>query len=131
MNAAVEAARAGEQGRGFAVVAAEVRTLASQSKASAAQIGKIIATNVEQVGLGSALVNDADRNMEAILSEVQRVSELIHEVSDSNQRQVYSISQINSAVSDLENMTQQNAALSEESSAEAMTLLPIHEGTSA
>lgn len=123
LNAAVEAARAGEQGRGFAVVAAEVRTLASQSKASAAQIGKIIATNVEQVGVGSALVNDAGQNMEAILSEVQRVSELINEVSDSNQRQVESISQINSAVSDLENMTQQNAALSEESSAEAVTLL--------
>jgi len=123
LNAAVEAARAGEQGRGFAVVAAEVRNLASQSKSSAAQIGKIIATNVEQVGIGSALVNDAGKNMEAILSEVQRVSDLINAVSDSNQRQVDSISQINSAVSDLENMTQQNAALSEEGSAEAATLL--------
>ncbi|MFK7966623.1 MAG: methyl-accepting chemotaxis protein [Burkholderiaceae bacterium] len=123
LNAAVEAARAGEQGRGFAVVAAEVRTLASQSKDSAAQIGKIIAGNVEQVGIGSALVNDAGQNMEAILHEVQRVSDLINDVSDSNQRQVDSISQINSAVSDLENMTQQNAALSQESSAEAVTLL--------
>ena len=123
LNAAVEAARAGEQGRGFAVVAAEVRNLATQSKDSAAQIGKIIASNVEQVGIGSALVNDAGQNMEAILVEVQCVSELINDVSDSNQRQVDSISQINSAVSNLEIMTQQNAALSEESSAEAVTLL--------
>lgn len=123
LNAAVEAARAGDQGRGFAVVASEVRLLARQSKESAAQIGEIIAGNVRQVGAGAALVNDAGQKMEDILVQVKKVSSLVEEVSETSHRQVESISQINMAISDLENMTQQNAALTEQSSAEAMRML--------
>jgi methyl-accepting chemotaxis protein len=122
LNAAVEAARAGEQGRGFAVVAGEVRSLAQRSAEAAKEIKSLIGASVEKVEAGSALVGDAGRTMGEIVTQVKRVSDLISEISAASVEQTQGIGQIGDAVSQLDQVTQQNAALVEESSAAAESL---------
>jgi methyl-accepting chemotaxis protein len=122
LNAAVEAARAGEQGRGFAVVAGEVRTLAQRSAEAAKEIKGLIGASVEKVAAGSALVGDAGRTMDEIVSQVKRVSDLLGEISAASTEQTQGIGQIGDAVAQLDQVTQQNAALVEESAAAAESL---------
>jgi methyl-accepting chemotaxis protein len=122
LNAAVEAARAGEQGRGFAVVAGEVRNLAQRSAQAAREIKALITDSVIKVESGSALVDDAGRTMGEIVAQVKRVTDLIGEISSSTLEQSNGIGQVNQAVSQLDQMTQQNAALVEESAAAAASL---------
>jgi len=122
LNAAVEAARAGEQGRGFAVVASEVRSLAGRSAEAAKEIKQLIGTSVENVETGSQQVAEAGQSMEEIVASVQRVSDLIGEITASSTEQRDGISQVNQAVTQLDQMTQQNAALVEESTAAATSL---------
>jgi methyl-accepting chemotaxis protein len=122
LNAAVEAARAGEQGRGFAVVAGEVRNLAQRSAQAAREIKALIGASVERVRSGSALVADAGRSMDEIVGSVQRVTDIIGEISAAASEQSDGIGQINGAVTQLDAMTQQNAALVEQSSAAADSL---------
>ncbi|WP_114973081.1 methyl-accepting chemotaxis protein [Rhodoferax ferrireducens] len=122
LNAAVEAARAGEQGRGFAVVASEVRSLAGRSADAAREIRGLIADSVEKVEAGSRLVDDAGQTMTEIVSSVQRVSDIVGEISAATSEQSSGISQINSAISNLDQMTQQNSALVEQSAAAAESL---------
>ena len=119
LNAAVEAARAGEQGRGFAVVAGEVRSLAQRSAEAAKEIKGLITTSVENVEAGSSQVEQAGKSMEDIVSSVRRVSDLIGEITASSTEQRDGIGQVNQAVANLDQMTQQNAALVEEASAAA------------
>ena len=122
LNAAVEAARAGEQGRGFAVVAGEVRTLAQRSAQAAKEIKTLINASSEKVESGSRLVKDAGSSMNEILTSVQRVSDIIGEISAASSEQSEGIGQVNQAVTQLDQMTQQNAALVEESAAAAESL---------
>src|SRR5260370_1344060 len=122
LNAAVEAARAGEQGRGFAVVAGEVRSLAQRSAEAAKEIKLLITTSVDNVQSGSKQVEQAGRSMEEIVSSVRRVSDLIGEITASSTEQRDGIGQVNQAVTQLDQMTQQNAALVEESSAAALAM---------
>jgi len=122
LNAAVEAARAGEQGRGFAVVAGEVRSLAQRSAAAAREIKGLIGASVEKVDNGTRLVRDAGNTMADIVASVQRVNDIIHEITSAASEQSQGIGQINGAVSALDAMTQQNAALVEESAAAAESL---------
>ncbi|RZI85056.1 MAG: HAMP domain-containing protein [Rubrivivax sp.] len=122
LNAAVEAARAGEQGRGFAVVASEVRTLAQRSAAAAKEIKGLITESVEKVEAGSQQVGEAGRAMDDIVMQVRRVNDLIGEISSATQEQNQGISQIGDAVMQLDQVTQQNAALVEESAAAADSL---------
>ena len=122
LNAAVEAARAGEQGRGFAVVASEVRSLAGRSAAAAREIKSLIGASVEKVEGGSRLVADAGRTMIEIVGSVQRVSDIIGEITAAATEQSQGISQVNGSVSQLDQMTQQNAALVEQSAAAAESL---------
>ena len=122
LNAAVEAARAGEQGRGFAVVAAEVRSLAGRSTEAAKEIKALIGNSVETVDAGSRLVDTAGSTMQHIVQEVQRVTDLIREISASTSEQTVGIGQVGEAVAQLDQMTQQNAALVEESAAAASSL---------
>jgi methyl-accepting chemotaxis protein len=122
LNAAVEAARAGEQGRGFAVVASEVRALAQRSAHAAREIKSLIGASVEKVETGSRLVGDAGQSMDAIVSQVRRVSDLIAEISHAAREQTTGLSQVGEAVSQLDQVTQQNAALVEESTAAAESL---------
>jgi methyl-accepting chemotaxis protein len=122
LNAAVEAARAGEQGRGFAVVAGEVRTLASRSAEAAKEIKSLIGASVDKVELGARQVNEAGASMDDIVSEVQRVTQLISEISSATAEQATGISQVGDAVNQLDQVTQQNAALVEESAAAADSL---------
>ncbi|MFI4932171.1 MAG: methyl-accepting chemotaxis protein [Burkholderiales bacterium] len=122
LNAAVEAARAGEQGRGFAVVASEVRSLAQRSAAAAKEIKALIGASVGKVETGSKLVSDAGATMNEIVASVQRVTDMIGEITAAATEQSDGIGQVNSAVNQLDQMTQQNAALVEQSAASAVSL---------
>ncbi|SEL39728.1 methyl-accepting chemotaxis protein [Roseateles sp. YR242] len=122
LNAAVEAARAGEQGRGFAVVASEVRTLAQRSSEAAKEIRTLIGRSVETVAAGSSDVAQAGQAMGDIVSSVGRVTDLMGEIAAAATEQRDGINQVNQAVAQLDQMTQQNAALVEESSAAATSL---------
>jgi len=122
LNAAVEAARAGEQGRGFAVVASEVRSLAQRSAEAAREIKTLIGASVERVETGSRLVQEAGESMTDIVTSVQRVSDIIGEITAAASEQSDGIGQVNQSVLQLDQMTQQNAALVEESAAAAESL---------
>lgn len=122
LNAAVEAARAGEQGRGFAVVAAEVRSLAQRSSEAAKEIKALIQASAERVETGSEQVQNAGRTMKDIVDNVRRVSELLDQISVATREQTTGISQVGESVNQLDQVTQQNAALVEESAAAAESL---------
>ena len=122
LNAAVEAARAGEQGRGFAVVAGEVRSLAQRSATAATEIRQLIGSSVDKVGDGTRLVSQAGRTMDEIVASVQRVSQMIEQISAASDEQSSGIGMMHGAVHELDSMTQQNAALVEESAAAATSL---------
>ncbi len=122
LNAAVEAARAGEQGRGFAVVASEVRSLAGRSAQAAKEIKELINASVERVETGTQLVQDAGTTMDDIVQSVQRVTDMIGQITAASAEQSTGITQVNQAVGQLDQMTQQNAALVEESAAAAQSL---------
>jgi methyl-accepting chemotaxis protein len=122
LNAAVEAARAGEQGRGFAVVAAEVRQLAGRSAAAAREVRSLIGTSVERVASGTHLVGDAGSTMGELVGSVQRVSGVVAEITQAADEQTQGVRSITSAVEELDEMTQRNAALVEQSAAAADSL---------
>ncbi|OBV40750.1 methyl-accepting chemotaxis protein [Janthinobacterium psychrotolerans] len=119
LNAAVEAARAGEQGRGFAVVATEVRNLAQRSSQAAREIKQLIDGSAEQVGAGEKLVALAGETMARVVASVQQVTDIVAEISSASSEQSTGIDQINQAIVEMDNMTQQNSALVEQASAAA------------
>ena len=122
LNAAVEAARAGEQGRGFAVVAGEVRNLAQRSAEAAKEIKGLIGTSVDKVEAGTRLVGEAGSTIGEVVANAQRVSDIIGEITAATSEQSGGVGQINTAINHLDQMTQQNAALVEQSSAAADSL---------
>ena len=122
LNAAVEAARAGEQGRGFAVVAGEVRTLASRSAQAAKEIKALIDNSTHSVGMGSQQVSVAGKTMKEIVAAVTRVTDIMGEIASASEEQSRGIEQVSLAVSQMDSVTQQNAALVEESAAAAASL---------
>ncbi|NYI02317.1 methyl-accepting chemotaxis protein [Cupriavidus plantarum] len=122
LNAAVEAARAGEQGRGFAVVAGEVRSLAQRSATAAKEIKSLIGDSAERVERGSELVSEAGQTMEQIVSAVKRVTDIMGEISAASAEQSAGIEQVNQAVTQMDTVTQQNAALVEQAAAAAGSL---------
>jgi len=122
LNAAVEAARAGEQGRGFAVVASEVRNLAQRSAAAAKEIKELINDSVDKVETGSKLVEQAGQTMNEIVASVQRVTDIMQDIASASAEQIDGIEQINHAISEMDAVTQQNAALVEQAAAAAEAL---------
>jgi methyl-accepting chemotaxis protein len=122
LNAAVEAARAGEQGRGFAVVASEVRNLAQRSAAAAKEIKSLIGDSVDKVEIGTKLVDHAGTTMNEVVASVKRVSDIIGEITSASQEQTSGIDQINIAIIEMDNVTQQNSALVEQAAAAAASM---------
>ena len=122
LNAAVEAARAGEQGRGFAVVASEVRNLAQRSADAAKEITGLITDSVRRVELGTELVDKAGETMQEVVTSVTRVTEIMSQISHASAEQSAGVNQVGDAVKDMDSVTQQNAALVEESAAAADSL---------
>ncbi|MGV8868996.1 MAG: methyl-accepting chemotaxis protein [Janthinobacterium svalbardensis] len=122
LNAAVEAARAGEEGRGFAVVASEVRNLAQRSASAAKEIKTLIGASVEQVEIGSRLVHDAGKTMDEVVTSVRQVADIMQEITAASAEQSAGIEQVNQAVLQMDQVTQQNAALVEEAAAAAASL---------
>jgi methyl-accepting chemotaxis protein len=118
----VEAARAGEQGRGFAVVATEVRNLAQRSAAAAKEIKGLIEDSVDKVNTGSALVDQAGATMEEIVASIRRVTDIMGDIANASHEQSAGIEQVNQAISQMDQVTQQNAALVEEAAAAASSL---------
>jgi methyl-accepting chemotaxis protein len=122
LNAAVEAARAGEQGRGFAVVASEVRSLAQRSAEAAKEIKSLIGQSVEQVDRGAQLVEQAGSTMDEIVTAIRRVTDIVGEISSASREQSNGVDQVAQAIQQMDQTTQQNAALVEESAAAAESL---------
>ena len=122
LNAAVEAARAGEQGRGFAVVATEVRNLAQRSAGAAKEIKQLINESVQKVGDGSELVNQSGKTLDEIVGSVKRVTDIISEISAASQEQSSGIDQVNKAIMQMDQTTQQNAALVEQAASSAQSM---------
>jgi methyl-accepting chemotaxis protein len=122
LNAAVEAARAGEQGRGFAVVASEVRSLAGRSSTAAHQIKTLIQDSVAKVNDGSVLVAQSGEALEQIVGSVKKVSDIVAEIAAASNEQSVGIGQVNRAVMQMDEMTQQNAALVEQASAASQAM---------
>ncbi|KAB8045147.1 methyl-accepting chemotaxis protein [Janthinobacterium aquaticum] len=122
LNAAVEAARAGEEGRGFAVVAAEVRNLAQRSSQAAKEIKTLIGDSVAQVEIGARLVQDAGQTMDEVVASVRRVADIMQDITAASAEQSAGIEQVNQAVVQMDQVTQQNAALVEEAAAAAESL---------
>ena len=122
LNAAVEAARAGEQGRGFAVVASEVRSLAGRSADAAKEVRALITNSVDKVGVGTQQVAQAGATMQEIVSGIQRVADIVGEIASASREQSSGLAQINQAVAHLDGVTQQNAALVEQTSAASSAL---------
>ena len=122
LNAAVEAARAGEQGRGFAVVASEVRNLAQRSAAAAKDIKQLINDSVEKVETGSRLVDSAGATMQEVVAAITRVTDIVSEITAASQEQSQGIEQVNTAIVQMDQVTQQNAALVEEAAAAAESM---------
>jgi methyl-accepting chemotaxis protein len=122
LNAAVEAARAGEQGRGFAVVASEVRNLAQRSAGAAKEIKELIGNSVEQVDIGSKLVQQAGSTMDDVVASVRRVTDIMGEITSASSEQSIGIDQVNTAITQMDQVTQQNAALVEQAAAAAASM---------
>jgi methyl-accepting chemotaxis protein len=122
LNASVEAARAGEQGRGFAVVATEVRNLAQRSATAAKEIKELIQDSVEKVKTGAELVNDSGETLEEIVTSVKKVGDIIAEIAAASQEQSSGIDQVNQTVTSMDELTQQNAALAEQTSAASISM---------
>jgi methyl-accepting chemotaxis protein len=122
LNAAVEAARAGEQGRGFAVVASEVRSLAQRSAAAAKEIKTLIGDSVDQVAVGTKLVQHAGETMNEVVTSVARVTDIMAEITTATREQTGGIEQVNEAIVQMDQVTQQNAALVEEAAAAATSM---------
>jgi methyl-accepting chemotaxis protein len=122
LNAAVEAARAGEQGRGFAVVASEVRSLAQRSSSAAKEIKDLIATSVDRIRDGSALAGEAGKTMVEVTQAVARVTDIMSEIAAASTEQSRGIEQVNVAITQMDNVTQQNAALVEEAAAASRSM---------
>jgi methyl-accepting chemotaxis protein len=118
----VEAARAGDQGRGFAVVASEVRSLAGRSADAAKEIKLLINASVERVGQGTALVDEAGTTMSEVVASIQRVTDMMGDISSASNEQAMGVAQVGEAVTHMDRATQQNAALVEEIAAAASSL---------